>query len=237
MSTHKPTVLVIEDEAKIRSFIRISLQAEGFQIFEAANLAVARELLPQLELDAIILDLGLPDGDGQHFISEVKADGTLPLLVLSARDDEEEKVRALESGANDYLTKPFGIRELVARLRVLLRDLSARDASADAHRLVFDNLIIDHREHSVSLNHEEIRLSPKEFELLWKLTSNYQKLLLQRDLLTEIWGPTHRQDNHYLRIFISQLRRKLEDDSREPRFIETLPGIGYRFLLAPTTTS
>lgn len=237
MSVHKPTVLVVEDEAKIRSFLRISLQAEGFQIFEAANLAIARDLLQHIELDAVILDLGLPDGDGQSFIGELKTHYQLPLLILSARDDEEEKVRALENGANDYLTKPFGIRELIVRLKVLLRDLAARESSLPMQHLVFGALVIDYNQHSVSLNDTEVRLSPKEFELLWKLASNYQKLLLQRDLLTEIWGPTHRQDVHYLRIFISQLRRKLDDDSREPQFIETLPGIGYRFLLAPTTAA
>ncbi|WP_258240269.1 MULTISPECIES: response regulator transcription factor [Pseudidiomarina] len=233
MSTGKPTLLVIEDEAKIRSFIRISLQAEGFQVYEAATLAVAKKLLPDLQCDAIILDLGLPDGDGQQFILELKAKLNLPILVLSARDDEEEKVRALTNGANDYLTKPFGIRELVARLHVLFRDLRIDSPSAKPPRLVFDTLEIEYAQHSVRYKGEALKLSPKEFELLWLLASNHQKLLLQRDILTEIWGPTHRQDVHYLRIFISQLRRKLDDDSREPKFIETLPGIGYRFLAAP----
>lgn len=233
MPVHKPTLLVIEDEAKIRSFIRISLQAEGFQVYEAATLTVANQLLPDLDVDAIILDLGLPDGDGQQFIVEHKAEQNVPILVLSARDDEEEKVRALTNGANDYLTKPFGIRELVARLHVLFRDLRIDSPTAANRRLLFDTLEIDHSEHSVFYHGEAVKLSPKEFELLWLLASNHQKLLLQKDIVTEIWGPSHRQDVHYLRIFISQLRRKLDDNSREPKFIETLPGIGYRFLPAP----
>lgn len=233
MSLHKPSLLVIEDEAKIRSFIRISLQAEGFQIYEAATLTVARQLLESIDVDGIILDLGLPDGDGQQFIVELSGKHHYPLLVLSARDDEEEKVRALTNGANDYLTKPFGIRELVARLHVLFRDSKTASSVGAPKRLSFDNLEIDYVEHTAQLAGEIIKLSPKEFELLWLLASNYQKLLLQRDILTEIWGPAHRQDVHYLRIFISQLRRKLDDDSREPRFIETLPSIGYRFLVAP----
>lgn len=233
MGVHKPTLLVIEDEAKIRSFIRISLQAEGFHVYEAANLTVAGQLLSDLDVDAIILDLGLPDGDGQQFIVKLKAEQNVPILVLSARDDEEEKVRALTNGANDYLTKPFGIRELVARLHVLFRDLRMNSPTSVSRCLLFEALEIDHTEHKVYYRGESIKLSPKEFELLWLLASNHQKLLLQKDILTEIWGPSHRQDVHYLRIFISQLRRKLDDNSREPKFIETLPGIGYRFLPAP----
>lgn len=233
MSTHKPTILVIEDEAKIRSFIRISLHAEGFQVYEAATLAVAKGLLHDLTVDAIILDLGLPDGDGQNFIIESKANHAAPILVLSARDDEEEKVRALTNGANDYLTKPFGIRELVARLQVLFRDLRLDPPASVGKRLDFGALEIDYSEHTVIFHGQSLKVSPKEFELLWLLASNHQKLLLQRDILTQIWGPSHRQDVHYLRIFISQLRRKLDDDSREPNYIETLPGIGYRFLVAP----
>lgn len=233
MSLHKPSLLVIEDEAKIRSFIRISLQAEGFQVYEAATLTVARQILESIDVDAIILDLGLPDGDGQQYIVELSGKHQYPLLVLSARDDEEEKVRALTNGANDYLTKPFGIRELVARLHVMFRDFKIASSAGAPKRLSFDDLEIDYVEHTAQLAGEPIKLSPKEFELLWLLASNYQKLLLQRDILTEIWGPAHRQDVHYLRIFISQLRRKLDDNSREPRFIETLPSIGYRFLVAP----
>lgn len=233
MTQTKPVVLLIEDEARIRAFIRISLQAEGFSVVEAPNAQLGKELFSAIDCDIVILDLGLPDQDGQDLIVELRRQQNLPILVLSARDDEEEKVRAFDAGANDYLTKPFGIRELVARLKVLIRDLAKYDAPSPQQRLVFDGLTIDYPQHTVTYNDAIVKLSPKEFELLWLLASNYQKLLLQKDILTSVWGIQHRQDTHYLRIFISQLRRKLNDNSRDPGIIETLPGIGYRFLLAP----
>ncbi|MFC0444703.1 response regulator [Pseudidiomarina halophila] len=233
MTQTKPVVLLIEDEARIRAFIRISLQAEGFSVVEAGNAQLGRELFSEIDCDIVILDLGLPDQDGQELIVELRRQESLPILVLSARDDEEEKIRAFDAGANDYLTKPFGIRELVARLKVLIRDLAKYDTPAPQQRLAFDGLTIDYPQHTVVHNDAVVKLSPKEFELLWLLASNYQKLLLQKDILTSVWGVQHRQDTHYLRIFISQLRRKLNDSSRDPGIIETLPGIGYRFLLAP----
>ncbi|RUO57891.1 response regulator [Pseudidiomarina insulisalsae] len=233
MKHSKAKCLIIEDEPRIRAFIRISLQAEGFEVFETATFATALEMFQHLDCDLIILDLGLPDGDGQDLIHSLrKAKGT-PILVLSARDDEEEKVRALEAGANDYLTKPFGIRELLARLKVLIRDNTNVHPIETRQALLFHDFSIDYSQHKVVLGSRTIKLSPKEFELLWLLASNHQRLIPQKDILTRVWGPQHKQDLHYLRIFISQLRRKLGDDSREPQFIETLPGVGYRFLLAP----
>ncbi|MEJ2764816.1 response regulator transcription factor [Photobacterium sp. MCCC 1A19761] len=222
------TILIIDDEPQIQTFIRIALSAEGFQSVSATNLAEAQAKINTAAPDLIILDLGLPDGDGSDLLQRLRRDQSTPVLVLTARDEEDEKVRLLELGANDYLSKPFGIRELMARIKVLLRDLIP--AEKPANKLVFEQMTLDIERHEVLLNHQPLCLSKKEFALLSTLARHAGELVKQDHLLRDIWGETHQDDTHYLRIFISQLRRKLNDDADQPRFIKTEPGIGYRFL-------
>ncbi|UTV30280.1 response regulator [Photobacterium atrarenae] len=222
------TILIIDDEPQIQTFIRIALSAEGFQSVSATNVAEAQAQINTAAPDLIILDLGLPDGDGSDLLQRLRRDQPTPVLVLTARDEEDEKVRLLELGANDYLSKPFGIRELMARIKVLLRDLIP--AEKPANKLVFEQMTLDIERHEVLLNHQPISLSKKEFALLSTLARHAGELVKQDHLLRDIWGETHQDDTHYLRIFISQLRRKLNDDADQPRFIKTEPGIGYRFL-------
>ncbi|RUO41202.1 DNA-binding response regulator [Pseudidiomarina aestuarii] len=223
-----PIVLFVDDEVRIRSFVRISMQAEGFEFYEASSAEGAWDLHQALPVQLIILDLGLPDHDGIWLLKRIRAESSVPILVLSARDEEQEKVKLLECGANDYLTKPFGIRELVARVRVLLRDLPTK--TDDETRQV-GALTLVKNDHSVVVDGQSIALSNKEFLLLWALAERPQTVVPHKELLSQIWGASHREDSHYLRIFIRQLRRKLNDDATHPRFIETIPSIGYRLLL------
>lgn len=227
----QPSVLLIDDEPKIRTFIRVSLQAEGFEYYEAKNGQIGISLHRQLQPDLVILDLGLPDIQGSQVLQAIRRDAPTPILILSARASEEEKVKLLTQGANDYLTKPFGIGELIARVNVLLRDLRNLRVQQH-HRLEFDGCIIDHSQHQIWIDQQPISLTKKEFQLLWLLASEPQKLLLQTDLTAEIWGRHHQHDVHYLRILLSHLRKKLGDNPQQPRFIHTETGIGYRFLLS-----
>ncbi len=227
----QPSVLLIDDEPKIRTFIRVSLQAEGFDYYEAKNGFIGINLHRELQPDLVILDLGLPDIPGNQVLQAIRRDAPTPVLILSARAGEDEKVNLLTQGANDYLTKPFGIGELVARVKVLLRDLRNVQVQQQ-HRLEFDGCVIDHQQHQVWIDQQPINLTKKEFQLLWLLASQPEKLLLQTELMAEIWGRHHQHDVHYLRILLSHLRRKLGDNPQQPRFIHTEAGIGYRFLLS-----
>ncbi|MBU0655997.1 MAG: response regulator [Gammaproteobacteria bacterium] len=227
-------ILVIDDEVQIQRFMRISLQAEGFAYLEATTARQGIELIAREQPDLVILDLGLPDADGFTVLQGLRSWSQLPVLVLTARDAEEEKVKLLEGGANDYLSKPFGIRELVARVRVLLRGRGDFPAEASAPaRLVFPDLVIDLPNHQVWHKGQLLVLSRKEFALLAMLASQPGRLIMQQQLLSAIWGKTHVEDTHYLRIFVSQLRKKLQDDADSPAYILTEPGIGYRFIPLP----
>lgn len=231
--SRQPSVLLIDDEPKIRTFIRVSLQAEGFDYYEAKNGYIGISLHRELQPDLVILDLGLPDIPGNQVLQAIRRDAPTPVLILSARASEDEKVNLLTQGANDYLTKPFGIGELIARVKVLLRDLRNVQLQQQ-QRLEFDGCVIDHQQHQVWLDQQPINLTKKEFQLLWLLASQPEKLLLQTELMAEIWGRHHQHDVHYLRILLSHLRRKLGDNPQQPRFIHTEAGIGYRFLLSRT---
>ena len=221
-------ILVIDDEPQIRRFLRISLSSQGYDVTEAdtgeAGLARAGLENPHM----VILDLGLPDLEGHDVLKQLREFYEGPIVVLSVRHNETEKVRALDAGANDYVVKPFGIQELLARIRGLLRHFEGMEAPP----VVFDDgrLRIDLAMRRVSLGGTEVRLSRKEFELLRFLMSHAGRIVTQQQLLQEIWGPGHREDTHYLRIFIAKLRSKLKDDPTDPRYIETEPGVGYRFL-------
>ena len=222
-------ILVIDDEAAIRRFLRISLVAEGHQVSEAVGVTEGLMQYRHLNPDLVILDLGLPDGDGIQILKSIREHHQHPVLVLSARDSEQEKVRLLDAGANDYMSKPFGIQEMMARIRVLLRQRAG--ASSGEHRHFPQcGLSLDTSNHKVSLHGEDVSLSRKEFALLQALVCHPGKLVLQTQLLNDIWGPSHKEDTHYLRIVIASLRKKLGDNPQQPSLIETESGIGYRFI-------
>lgn len=238
---HSPLVLVIEDEEPIRRFLRVTLEAKGFRVKEAQT---ARDGLQQARTqraDLILLDLGLPDGDGLHVTTEIRRDLSAPIIVLSARGRESDKVAALDAGADDYLTKPFGVDELLARMRVALRHASALSAGPPSPHYVATQdgrtlrVDLDARLVHVQSGDQtsELRLTPTEFKLLAFLVRHAGKVLTHRMVLGEVWGPTHQNDVQYLRVYAGQLRQKLEADPTQPRFLITEPGVGYR-LAAPS---
>lgn len=224
-----PRVLIIDDEVQIRRFLDIGLRAEGYQVMQAGTAAEGLALAQMRPPDVVILDIGLPDREGHEVLSELRQWSKAPILMLSVRQEESEKVRALDSGANDYMTKPFGIQELTARLRALLRN-RASVAGEDQPRYDDGHLTIDLARREVSLDGKPISLTRKEYAVLAMLLRHIGRVVTQRQLLREIWGGTHVEDTHYLRIVIGKLRLKLNDDSAAPRWIKTESGVGYRFL-------
>lgn len=218
-------ILIVEDEAPIRHFLRVALETEGHLVSEAGTARDGIALAAREAPAAIILDLGLPDADGISVLKAVREWSQVPVLVLSVRSDEAGKIAALDAGAQDYVTKPFSTGELLARLRGLLRD-RARDAAPAV--LTLGPLIIDAADHRASLSGEDLKLTRKEFDLLWLLAGHAGRLVTQDMLLKAIWGPAHAEDNQYLRVYIRQLRAKLGDDAADPRWIFTEPGVGYR---------
>ena len=225
--TASARILIIDDEAPIRRFLRVALEAEGHHVTEAATGRAGIEAAALTTPEVIILDLGLPDMEGGTVLSEIRQWSTVPVLVLSVRSDEAEKVALLDAGAQDYVTKPFGIRELLARLRGLLRD-RAPDAPHGATLTIAD-LTIDAASRIVTKAGEPLKLTRKEFDLLWLLASNAGRLVTQSMALEHVWGKAHTEDSQYLRVFIRQLRAKIGDDAGNPRYIFTEPGVGYRF--------
>ena len=230
MNSSAPRVLVIDDEMQIRRFLDIGLRAEGYQVLQAANAAEGLALAATQSPDLVILDLGLPDREGHEVLAELRQWSAVPVLMLSVRSAESEKVRALDNGANDYVTKPFGMQELMARLRALLRHHPA-SGPADVPPLYHDgHLVIDLVRREVSLNGTEVALTRKEYAVLALLLRHAGRVVSQQQLLREVWGATHVQDTHYLRIVVGRLRQKLGDDPGAPRWLKTEPGVGYRFL-------
>ncbi len=227
-ATHQGRVLLIEDEAQIRRFLRISLEAHGFEVREARLGTDGVALAAAEPTDLVILDLGLPDIDGREVITRLREWSTVPIIVLSVRSDEEQKVMALDAGANDYVTKPFGISELMARIRAALR--GRRDVEADESALYrMGELEVDFAKRAVLLGGETLSLSRKEYELLRLFIAHAGQALTHRQILTAIWGKAHTDDTHYLRVLVGHLRQKLNDDLTRPRYIVTIPGVGYRF--------
>ena len=220
-------VLIIEDEHAIRRFLRTALEADGMRVFEAETLQRGLIEAATRKPDLAILDLGLPDGDGIDFIRDLRQWSQMPIIVLSARSEEHDKIAALDAGADDYLSKPFGIGELQARLRVALRRHGAAQAAS-----VYENggLKIDYAAGCTYRDGVEIHLTPIEFRLLAALLNNPGKVLTQRQLLNQVWGPNAVEHSHYLRIYMGHLRQKLEADPARPQHLLTETGIGYRFM-------
>jgi two-component system KDP operon response regulator KdpE len=231
--TATESILLVEDDSQIRKFLRISLEANGFAIAEARlgedGIAKCAAHAP----DLVILDLGLPDIDGRDVIVRIREWSDVPIIVLSVRADELEKVRALDAGANDYVTKPFSITELMARIRASLRKPDPR--TPENSRFELDELNIDFAGRRVFLNSRELNLSRKEYDLLRTLVTRSGTVVTHEELLAAIWGPAHVEDVHYLRVLVNHLRKKLTDDPSRPRYIHTVQGIGYRFAAPPGT--
>lgn len=219
-------VLVVDDEPQIRKLLRVSLGAESLQVIEAANAEAGLAALAHDRPDVMILDLGLPDADGLELIPRIRERSSVPIIVLSVRDDEGGKVRALDAGADDYLTKPFGIAELLARIRAALRH--RLQASGSQPVIETGALRIDLTLRRVTLDGIELRLSRKEYAILAVLARHAGRVITQPQLLREVWGKVHEDDTQYLRVYIGQLRQKLGDDAAAPRYVVTEPGVGYR---------
>ncbi len=224
-----PFVLVVEDDKEIRRFVRAALEADNYHVVEAETVRRGVIEAGTRKPDIAVLDLGLPDDDGVVFIREVRAFSSLPILVLSARIDEADKVGALDAGADDYLTKPFGVAELSARLRAMLRR-GMRAPGGEASVVTFGDVAVDLPNRNVTRNGAPVHLTPVEFRLLVHLVAHPGKVLTHRQLLREIWGPSHIEHSHYLRIYMAHLRRKLESDPARPRHLLTETGVGYRFV-------
>jgi two-component system, OmpR family, KDP operon response regulator KdpE len=230
MTSAAARILVIDDEPQIRRFLDIGLRAEGYEVLLAATAAEGLALAATRTPDLIILDIGLPDMEGHAVLAELRQWSQLPVLMLSVRDAESEKVRALDRGANDYMTKPFGIQELMARLRALLRN---RPGEPEVPPRYDDGrLSIDLARREVSLDGAPLALTRKEFAVLAMLLRHAGRVVTQQQLLREVWGPTHTGDSQYLRIVIGKLRQKLGDDPANPRWLKTEPGVGHRFIAA-----
>jgi two-component system KDP operon response regulator KdpE len=224
----KPLILMVEDDPQIRRFLRAALAAEGYRFQEATT---AQDGLTQAAAhrpDLILLDLGLPDRDGLDVIRGVRQWSIAPILVLSARGQERDKIEALDSGADDYVAKPFTVGELLARIRAGLRRSATAPAGVTLH---FGQIEVDLEKRIVKVKGEEIHLTPNEYKLLQALIKHAGKVLTQRQLLSEVWGPNSTEQAQYLRVYIAQLRRKLEEDPARPKYLQTEPGVGYRLVV------
>jgi two-component system KDP operon response regulator KdpE len=219
-------VLVVDDEPAILRFLKPALEASGYGLITAGSVAEAVKRIAADAPDVVVLDLGLPDGDGKDVIRQVRAWSDVPVIVLSARDREAEKIESLDLGADDYVNKPFGVGELLARLRAAIRHRMQRHNEAPSARI--GDVEIDSVRHRVTRNSEEIKLTPKEFELLSFLARHPGKVLTHRQILAAVWGAAHTSDTQYLRVYIGQLRQKIEPNPEDPAVILTEPGIGYR---------
>jgi two-component system KDP operon response regulator KdpE len=230
--TGKTRILLVDDEEAILRFLKPVLDTQGYEVLSAGLVAEATKRIAADSPDIVILDLGLPDGDGKEVIRNVRAWSSVPIIVLSAREREAEKIAALDLGADDFINKPFGVGELLARMRTALRHRMTR--AGETPVLEVDDVAIDNVRHQVSRAGTEIKLTPKEFELLSFLARHAGKVLTHRQILTAVWGPAHTADTQYLRVYIGQLRQKIEREPGDPRIIVTEPGIGYRIADTPT---
>ena len=228
MSTTAPLLLLIEDEVAIRRFLRASLTAENLRLVEDENGQQALRLAAQQPPDLVILDLGLPDMDGQEVLKQLREWLQAPIIVLSARDQEAQKIAALDLGADDYLTKPFSTGELLARIRVALRHAARVEGDRDSAMFTCGELKVDLSARRVFVKETEVHLTPIEYKLLTTLVHHAGKVLTHRHILKEVWGPDQVQETHYLRVFMAGLRRKIEADPAQPQYLLTEQGVGYR---------
>ncbi|MEI6601539.1 MAG: response regulator [Comamonadaceae bacterium] len=220
-------ILVVEDDREIRSLMQSSLTVEGFEVQTAVSVSEAKAMLHIAPPDVLLLDLGLPDGDGIDLVHEVRKQHSLPVLVVSARHQEAQKIQLLDAGADDYLTKPFSVAELLARIRVSLRHRgTALDAAIKVHEL--DDLRVDLTLHQVQRDGETLHLTPTEFKMLARLVRSAGRVVTHRQLLSDVWGSEFTEHTHYLRLYMAQLRAKIERDPAEPRHLLTETGVGYR---------
>ncbi len=232
MSDPTPCVLVVEDEPGIRRFVRMALEAEGCQVHEAETLQRGLIEAGTRKPDMVVLDLGLPDGNGVDFIRDLRTWSDMPIIVLSARTSEADKVEALDVGADDYLVKPFGTAELLARVRAQLRRRSQAPGTPGG-TLSFGSIRADFGRRIVERDGRQIHLTPIEYRLLAYLASHPNSVLTHRQLLKNVWGPSHSEDSHYVRVYMAHLRKKIEEDPSQPKHILTEAGVGYRFVFSP----
>jgi two-component system, OmpR family, KDP operon response regulator KdpE len=226
MTALEASILVVDDEQSMRRFLRVSLENAGYRVFEAENGETGLSLAASKNPDLVLLDLGLPDQDGLTVTARLREWAKVPIIVISARGREEDKVTALDQGADDYLTKPFGVGELLARIRVALRRATTTEAGTPEFSL--GELRVDLSRRQVFLKGEEVHLTPIEYKLLSLLIQNAGRVLTHRQLLREVWGPNSVEHTHYLRVYMGQLRHKLEENPSRPAYITTEPGVGYR---------
>jgi two-component system, OmpR family, KDP operon response regulator KdpE len=227
MTDHRPVVLIVEDEPQMRRFIRATLTSHGYRLLEAGTAAEAMTLTRSHNPELLLLDLGLPDGDGVALTRRIREWSRKPILVISARGQEDDKVAALDAGADDYLTKPFGVNELLARMRVALRH-AQQTATGTPDVMDFGRIRVDRVRREVTRAGEEVHLTPIEYKLLALLAQNAGKVLTYAHILKEIWGPAYAAQTHYVRVHIAELRKKIEPNPARPRLLVTEPGVGYR---------
>jgi two-component system, OmpR family, KDP operon response regulator KdpE len=227
----KPLILVVEDDPQIRRFLRATLDAEGYRFLETVTGEDALTQAASRQPDLILLDLGLPDRDGLEVIQKVREWSQAPILVLSARGQEADKIAALDLGADDYVAKPFAVGELLARIRAALRRSSTVAQEGSGSVVHFGGVEVDLEKRLVKVEGKDVHLTPNEYKLLQVLIKHPGKVLTQRQLLNEVWGPNSTEQAQYLRVYIAQLRRKLEHDPARPKHLQTEPGVGYRLVI------
>lgn len=228
MSSLQSSILVVEDEPQMRRFLRASLGSRGYRVLEAESVLIGLQMVTSHSPDLVLMDLGLPDGDGISLTKRIREWTQVPIIVISARGREADKVVALDAGADDYLTKPFGVDELLARIRVALRHASGQRSAYPEEQIHLGELSLDLARREVRARGENVRLTPIEYKLLVLLARHAGRVLTHRQILKEVWGPSYEAQPHYVRVHMAELRKKIEQNPARPRIVVTEPGVGYR---------